>query len=58
MCITAIGNLMLRSINSGENQEFFSRDDDIAPFIIKNWEVITTTAKRATQSRNSSVCCN
>jgi len=55
MCITAVGNLTQESIKNGHFEEFFSRDNDIIPFIVSNWEIVTTTAKRATQSRNSTV---
>jgi len=56
MCVTAIGNLTQNSFKSGNVQDFFSRDNDLIPFIVSNWEIVTTSAKRAMQSRNSTVC--
>lgn len=56
MCITAVGNLTHESIKKGVSKVYFSIDRDIIPFIDLHWDSITTTAKRTSQSRNSSVC--
>ncbi|XP_052070290.1 set1/Ash2 histone methyltransferase complex subunit ASH2-like isoform X1 [Mytilus californianus] len=46
ICCTAIANLMCQARTRGDNDVSFCKDKDIIPYIDKQWENLTTMARR------------
>jgi Set1/Ash2 histone methyltransferase complex subunit ASH2 len=48
LCLTALANLTAESLNNDDRpKQFFSKDKEIIPFIDKNWDAMTSVARRS-----------
>jgi Set1/Ash2 histone methyltransferase complex subunit ASH2 len=49
LCLTALANLTAesRSSNDDRAKQYFSKDKEIIPFIDKNWDAMTSVARRS-----------
>ncbi|KAK8758927.1 hypothetical protein V5799_003437, partial [Amblyomma americanum] len=55
MCVTALANLLQKERASGGSRTLFSKEKDIIPFIERNWENMTTVARRVKQTWHTTV---
>ena len=55
MCVTALGNLIQSSIKEGNAKYYFSKEQEIIPYIDSHWEGMTTMPRRVTQSWHATV---
>ncbi|XP_042908514.1 set1/Ash2 histone methyltransferase complex subunit ASH2 isoform X3 [Parasteatoda tepidariorum] len=50
MCGTALANLMQQSKADGKERSMFSKDREVIPYIVSNWESLTPMARRIKQT--------
>ncbi|KAG8190783.1 hypothetical protein JTE90_005819 [Oedothorax gibbosus] len=55
MCGTALANLMQLSQAEGQPRKMFSKDKEVIPYIVENWESLTTMPRKIKQTWHNTV---
>lgn len=55
MCVTALANLIHQSVVEGNRRKMFSKDKEVIPYIVQNWEYLTTMQRRKNQTWHTTV---
>ncbi|GIX91150.1 hypothetical protein CEXT_190151 [Caerostris extrusa] len=55
MCATALANLMQKCSAEGKPRAMFSKDKEVIPYIVTNWEFLTAMQRRIKQTWHNTV---
>ncbi|GFX24063.1 hypothetical protein TNCV_2435561 [Trichonephila clavipes] len=55
MCGTALANLMQQCSSDGKPRRMFSKDKEVIPYIVENWEYLTPMQRRIKQTWHNTV---
>ncbi|KFM68950.1 Set1/Ash2 histone methyltransferase complex subunit ASH2, partial [Stegodyphus mimosarum] len=55
MCGTALANLMQQCSSDGQPRKMFSKDKEVIPYIVANWEYLTPMQRRIKQTWHNTV---